>query len=309
MNLVYDLEKSMRLDLFLAKKFPMRSRNFFHKLVQNNCIKVDDVVVTKAGFLLKKDMRIFVDEQHFFENEKEKIVPWVKSNIIKVINETNNYIIINKPSGILVHPGIGNHTKTLANALVAEFDQLDIALENRPGIVHRLDKDTSGIMIVSKNEIFTRHIQAQFQNRTISKSYLAFIDGAPKTISGIIKAPIGKSRKNILEMVVDGLNPKNAETEFNVLKQYNKYSLVEFKPKTGRTHQIRVHAKFIHNPISNDKIYGKVVSNQWNNFGQFLHAYRIDFVDLDGSTKSFVCPPPKEFILFEEELLKYEEGS
>ncbi len=309
MELIYELEQKMRLDLFLTKKFPLRSRSFFHKLVLANCVKVDDVIVSKAGFLLKTGMKIVLDEKLFFETEKEKIVPWAKSNIIKVINETNNYIIIDKPSGISVHPGVGNYTNTLANALISEFDQLDISLENRPGIVHRLDKDTSGIMIVSKNEVFTRHIQAQFQARTIKKSYLAFVDGFPKTNIGIIKAPIGKSRKNILEMTIDGLNAKVAETEFNILMAYEKYSLAEFKPKTGRTHQIRIHAKFIGNPISNDQIYGKVVSRQWSNFGQFLHSYRIEFVDLDGSKKSFMCPPPKEFILFEEELLKREKGN
>ncbi len=309
MELVYEFDQTMRLDLFLLEKFPLRSRSFFHKLVSNKCIKVDGVIVNKAGFLLKKGMKINLDEKLFFEIEKEKIIPWEKSNIIKVINETNNYIIIDKPSGISVHPGVGNYTKTLANALVAEFNQLDVSLENRPGIVHRLDKDTSGIMIVSKNEMFTRHIQTQFQTRTIKKSYLAFVDGHSKAASGIIKAPIGKSRKNILEMTIDGLNSKLAETEFDLLMTYSKYSLIEFKPKTGRTHQIRAHAKFIGNPISNDPIYGKIVSNQWSNFGQFLHAYRIDFIDLDGSKKSFVCPPPKEFILFEEELLKREKGN
>ena len=303
-KIIFNQDQSERLDKFLTG-LGLFKRSYIQQLISQNLISVNKKNVIKNGFKLKNGDLIVIDESSYVSNSKINLIPWEKSNIIKVIKESEDYLILNKPTGVVVHPGINNWEKTLANALVAEYKDLDILIENRPGIVHRLDKDTSGVIIISKNAKFTDFIQKQFQQKTIKKVYIAFLKGRLSYSNGIIDAPVGKNLNNVKKLVIDGNNAKDAITKFKVLKRYDDFSLVAFYPQTGRTHQLRVHADYIKNPVLNDPIYNSDFNEDPSNtFGQYLHAYKISFKDFEGNEKTFKSDIPKEFYQMEPNLDK-----
>jgi 23S rRNA pseudouridine1911/1915/1917 synthase len=203
------------------------------------------------------------------------------------VKETEDYIVINKPSSLSVHPGTGNTTKTLANILIAERETLS-GDDSRPGIVHRLDKNTSGVMIISKNDKFHLNITKQFENRQIEKTYIGLVKGKMPSLQGMIDAPVARDKVHRTLMTVSSQGGREALTIFKVIERFEDYDLVEFKILTGRTHQIRVHAKYVKAPIYNDPEYGVEMEDN----GQFLHSKSIRFNDLEGNEQYFETELP-----------------
>ncbi len=295
-KIIIDQKEQIRIDKFLSIYFSDKNitRGLIQKYIKDGSIKVNNKVITKNSYLLKFNDVLNINVDDDFLTKKLTLVPWDNEKIIDIIEETKDFVIINKPIQIIMHPAHGNWDKTLANILISKFSELDLNLINRPGIVHRLDKDTTGVLIISKNSNFTTNIQKQFQERTIKKTYVAFVEGKVDVLNGTIIAPIGNDPKNFRKMEIDGINSKEATTEFRLIKAYEKYSLVAFFPKTGRTHQIRLHAKFIGHPILNDELYGEVIETK-KEFGQYLHAYKISFTNIEGSREEFKANFPEEF--------------
>ncbi len=305
-NLTYQQPQEERLDKFLSS-LSLFNRNIAQDLIRKGEVLVNGEKQLKPSFKLKENDKIEFEYDEALNQQKINLEPWENSNIINVIKDSKDYLILNKPSGLIVHPAKVNDKQTLANALVHEFNSLDTTLVNRPGIVHRLDKDTSGVIIISKSQEFTSKIQTQFKEREVKKVYVSFIEGQLNYKSGLINAPIGKNFKNIKKLRVDGDQAKEAQTKFKVLKIYEKYTLVAFFPLTGRTHQLRVHAKYIGHPIVNDPIYSENQIQSYDGFGQFLHAYKISFNDSNNNEVSYTADLPKQFYEFEpsiDEILK-----
>jgi 23S rRNA pseudouridine1911/1915/1917 synthase len=211
----------------------------------------------------------------------------------EVIFENDDYLIINKPSGLVVHPGIGNTEHTLVNILIAQDMKLSSIDTNRPGIVHRLDKNTSGVMVIAKNDQFHSYISDRFANNGVNKKYHLLSDGKYKTARGIIEVPIGRDPHNRKLMKAQIDNSKEAKSIFRVIDSFKDNEYVEFKIVTGRTHQIRVHSKFIGAPVLNDPEYGKNTKDP--EFGQYLHAAELSFETKDGEEVKYIATPPKQF--------------
>ena len=264
-------EDGIRLDKAIAELDPDISRMTVQKLIEDDKILVNGKK-TKASYKVKINDKIIIE----FEKPKESKLK-AEEIPLNVIYEDNDIIIINKEKGMVVHPGNGNPDGTLANAIMARCkDSLSgIGGEIRPGIVHRIDKDTSGIIIVAKNDKAHLNISEQIKEHKTTKTYLALVRGRVKENEATIDMPIGRSKKDRKKMAVDK-DGKKAVTHFKVLKRYSDCTLLEVVIETGRTHQIRVHLSEIGYPIIGDYTY----SNGKNRFdveGQMLHAYKIKF--------------------------------
>lgn len=276
-----------RIDKYLSENLDY-SRTIIQKMIDNENIKVNDKK-TKASYKLELNDTIIVDDNF---KEETDILP---ENInLDIVYEDSDLMIINKPSGMVVHPGNGNQEHTLVNALMGYTTNLsDGSEEARPGIVHRLDKDTSGLMVVAKNNKAHELLAEAFKNKDIHRYYTALVIGQLDTSEGLIDAPIGRDPKDRKRYTVTKQNSKNAITHFNVLKRYKGYTLINLKLETGRTHQIRVHMKYIGYPIFNDPVYTKMKGTP---FGQFLHSREIDFYHpITKEHLHFTAPLPKEF--------------
>jgi 23S rRNA pseudouridine1911/1915/1917 synthase len=218
---------------------------------------------------------------------------------LDVVYEDADLLVVNKPAGLVVHPAPGHASGTLVNALLAHAPELaggpatwSIGGEQRPGIVHRLDKDTSGLMVVAKHERAQRFLAAQLKNREMDKRYLALVDGRPSADSGTIDAPIARDPRHPQQMgVVPGGRP--AITHFHVLRRFDRYALLECKPVTGRTHQIRVHLAAIGCPVAGDATYGRKPAALPLS-RHFLHAARLTFRLVSGDERTFEAPLPDE---------------
>ena len=264
-------EDEIRLDKAIAELDPDISRMTVQKLIEDDKILVNGKK-EKASYKVKINDKIIIE----FEKPKESKLK-AEEIPLNVIYEDNDIIIINKEKGMVVHPGNGNPDGTLANAIMARCkDSLSgIGGEIRPGIVHRIDKDTSGIIIVAKNDKAHLNISEQIKEHKTTKTYLALVRGRVKENEATIDMPIGRSKKDRKKMAVDK-DGKKAVTHFKVLKRYSDCTLLEVVIETGRTHQIRVHLSEIGYPIIGDYTY----SNGKNRFdveGQMLHAYKIKF--------------------------------
>lgn len=280
----FTVEKSgMRLDKFLAEHYTGLSRSQFQRAIKNGAIKVNGETAPKAGVFLKKGDRITILEEKIITPGKNFVVEPEPDIKLEIIYEDSDVVVINKPAGLLVHPTISQSRHTLANALVARYPEMKSVGENplRPGIVHRLDKDTSGLIIACKNQKSFEFVKAQFLNRKVIKKYLALVEGVPAEKSGTIAFDIRPSKMNRLKKVAVKKNEpqkksrRTATTDYLVTKTFgNEFALVEVMPKTGRTHQIRVHLSAIGHPIVGDRLYGsksKLLKRQ------FLHAYYLKF--------------------------------
>ena len=261
----------IRLDKAIAELEPEVSRMTIQRLIDEGKIFINKKI-EKPSYKVKINDTISID---FDEPKDSKLRP--EEIPLNVIYEDNDIIIVNKAKGMVVHPGNGNPDGTLANAILARCkDSLSgIGGEIRPGIVHRIDKDTSGIVIVAKNDKAHINISNQIKEHKVTKTYLALVKGNPKENEATIDMPIGRSTRDRKKMAVNK-NGKNAVTHFKVLKRYNDYAFLEVVIETGRTHQIRVHLSEIGYPIVGDYTY----SNGKNPFGvkgQMLHAYKIRF--------------------------------
>jgi 23S rRNA pseudouridine1911/1915/1917 synthase len=281
----------IRLDLFLVQKLPDYSRSRIQQFIQEKRVMIDGIPAVKSGQIISSNQTI----QVLFPEDKEvALIP--ESIPLDIIYEDDRTIIINKPAGMVVHPSIGHETGTLVHAVLAHCDDLkSFGGEIRPGVVHRLDRDTSGIIVMAKDEKAHIYLQKQFKDRQTIKRYLALVDGKPPTPTGRIDAPIGRDPIHRQKMaVLPNGKSRDAVTEYFTKESYLKHTLIEAHPLTGRTHQIRVHAAFIKCPIVGDVLYGYHKSSLEIN-RHFLHAYQLT-ITLPGKKEpqTFEAPLPQE---------------
>ncbi len=289
-------QSSKRLDLFLTNKFPELTRNYLQQVIKRGYVLVNQRKA-KASKKIKEGDRI---EISFPRPAKIKLK--AEQIPLKIIYEDKNILVINKPAGMVVHPGAGNKKGTLLNAVLYHSPDLKrVGNKIRPGIVHRLDKDTSGIVIVAKNDLAFQHLVKQFKSHTIKKEYLGLVYGHVIPRKGKIIAPIKRDYHNRKRMAIAGVGQgKEAETDYEVQRYFGKeYTLLKISPKTGRTHQIRVHLNSIGYPIVGDKVYRPKQnfvdrSSELGVSRQFLHAAAITIEMLNGKSKKFAAPLPLE---------------
>lgn len=274
-----------RIDKYLAEELGI-SRSIVKKMIDEGFVLVNGKEV-KASLILSEADELFVKDGFIKEASFEaEDIP------INIVYEDDDLLVINKKSGMVVHPGNGNTSGTLVNALMHYTKNLSNKEAFRPGIVHRIDKDTSGLMLVAKNDKAHDILAEGFKNKTIKREYIALVCGVIGEDTGVIDAPIGRDAKDRKKMCVTSENSKKAVTHFKVLKRYEHYTLLRLILDTGRTHQIRVHMKYIGHPVYNDPVYGKA----YNDFGQFLHSASIDFEQpTTHEHLHFECDVPKEF--------------
>ena len=265
-------EKNMRLDKFITLKDNNISRAMVQKIIEDSKVKVNYNLQCKASYRIQENDVIEI------ENIEPKQVDLKPQNIpIEVLYEDNDIIVVNKPKGMVVHPANGNPDGTLVNAIMAicKNSLSGIGGEIRPGIVHRLDKDTSGVLIIAKNDNSHINLSNQIKNREVNKKYIALVRGVVKENEATINMPISRSMKDRKKMAVNK-NGKEAITHFKVLDRFKENTLLEIKIDTGRTHQIRVHLSQIGYPIVGDFVYSNG-KNPYGVKGQMLHAKSIEF--------------------------------
>lgn len=282
-------DEGERLDVFLSKELDEVSRTYIQKLIKEKLVFVNNKT-RKSSHLVEEGDHIIV------KFPKPKVLQVLAEDIpLDIVYEDNDLVVVNKPQGLVVHPAPGNYTGTLVNGLLFHIDKLSsINGIIRPGIVHRLDKDTSGLLIVAKSDKAHRILSELLKNREINRTYLALVHGLIKQNEDTINLPIGRSSADRKKMAVTYKNSKEAITDYKVLSRYDNYSLIEVSLKTGRTHQIRVHMAHINHPIVGDPVY----SRRKNEFGldnQMLHAYKLGFLH----------PVSKDYLEFEIELPRY----
>lgn len=287
-NKIIIADKSERLDVFLSEKLD-KTRSAVKKLVDDGEITVGGNKV-KAGRVLKigEEISVNIPDPVKLDLEAENIP-------LDIIYQDKDIAIINKPQGMTVHAGNGTHGSTLVNALLYHLDSLSgINGVIRPGIVHRIDKDTSGLLVVAKNDAAHLSLSEQIKNKTCHRIYLALLEGTVKQNDGIIDTLIGRSDKNRTMMAVKD-SGRRAVTHFKVLKRYKEFTFAEFKLETGRTHQIRVHCKYIGHPIVGDPVYG-YEKQKFKLNGQLLHAWKLELTHPStGERMSFEAPLPDYF--------------
>ena len=278
-------ETTSRLDTYLAEKLEL-SRSKIQKLIKEDLVTVNGKNVN-GSYQVKLNDEIEINDDLDYEM---KVDP---ENIpLDIVYEDDDLLVINKPSGMVVHPAAGHYTGTLVNALLYHFN-IESKDKIRPGIVHRLDKDTSGVMLVAKNEWTHERLSDMISKKDVKRHYLAIVNGLIKHDTGTIDAPIGRDPNNRQQMTVTDINAKDAITHFRVLKQYKENTLLECILETGRTHQIRVHLAYIGYPVNNDPTYCK---KKATDFGQMLHSKYIEFNHpRTNKLLSFTVEPPKEF--------------
>ena len=278
-------ETTSRLDTYLAEKLEL-SRSKIQKLIKEDLVTVNGKNVN-GSYQIKLNDEIEINDDLDYEM---KVDP---ENIpLDIVYEDDDLLVINKPSGMVVHPAAGHYTGTLVNALLYHFN-IESKDKIRPGIVHRLDKDTSGVMLVAKNEWTHERLSDMISKKEVKRHYLAIVNGLIKHDTGTIDAPIGRDPNNRQQMTVTDINAKDAITHFRVLKQYKENTLLECILETGRTHQIRVHLAYIGYPVNNDPTYCK---KKATDFGQMLHSKYIEFNHpRTNKLLSFTVEPPKEF--------------
>ena len=289
-------ENNIRLDKYLSLNTEY-SRQVIISLIKDGKVLVNDSL-EKPSYLVKENDIIQIGEP-----EKKESIYEEKNIPLDIIYEDDYLIVVNKQSGLTVHPGAGNKDNTLVNALLYYGKNLsNIGGLERPGVVHRIDKDTSGLILLAKDNKTHELLSECFKNKTIKREYIALVKGVIEPSSGKIDAPIGRNPQNRLKMNVQKDNSKEAITNFKVLKRYNKYTLLSLILETGRTHQIRVHMNYIGHPVYNDPLY---TNDNTTEFGQFLHSYKMDFIHPITKTEMhFEAPLPKEFQDFIDELDK-----
>lgn len=286
-------ETNVRLDKYLVDKTDY-SRSYLEKMIENGFVLVNEKKV-KSSFKVK-----IGDEIKIIDGFKEEVFLEKADIDLDIVYEDDDLMIINKQSGLVVHPGSGNRNNTLVNALLNYTSDLsNESGEARAGIVHRIDKDTSGIIVVAKNNKAHEILADGFKNHTIKREYIALVDGVFPSQNAKINAPIAKSKTDFRKQEIreDG---KAAVTNLSVLKRYEKHTLLRLSLETGRTHQIRVHLEYIGYPVHNDPVYNNKKTSE---FGQFLHSASIDFHHpINNKEMHFEVPLPLEFENFINEL-------
>ncbi|NLB33433.1 MAG: RluA family pseudouridine synthase [Tissierellia bacterium] len=282
-------EENQRIDVFISQKLNDISRNSVQKLIIDKNITVNEKEI-KANYKVKiKDkIKIIIPPPEMLDVEAENIP-------LDIVYEDDDLALVNKPQGIVVHPAPGHYSGTLVNGLMYHLKNLStINGVMRPGIVHRLDKNTSGLMLVAKNDKSHNFLAKCLKEHSINRIYYALVEGNIKEDEGEINAPLGRSEKDRKKRAVTTKNSKEAITNYWVVERYGKYTLMKLKLKTGRTHQIRVHMKHIGHPVVGDDVYGSKI-NKFGLEGQLLHSKILGFVH----------PSSKKYMEFESELPDY----
>lgn len=282
-------DSGKRLDLFLSSYFQQWTRSHIQKLIKDGYITVNGQSI-KSGYKLKLGDRIKV-----IEPEPRPVDVQAQDIPLDILYEDEDIIVINKPQGMVVHPAAGNYNSTLVNALLHHCRDLSgINGEMRPGIVHRIDKDTSGVLVVAKNDRSHVNLAQQIKDKTAVRKYIALVEGSIKEDAGTIDAPIGRHPVHRKKMaVVPG--GRRAVTHFRVLERFKQYTLIEARLETGRTHQIRVHMAYIGHPVVGDPVYG-YKKQSFNLKGQLLHAQCLGFKHpRTGRYMEFCAPLPDYF--------------
>ena len=290
-NLTFTEEQPERLDKYLAARLPEFTRSRIQSMIKDGLVFVNGLPPRKAGQILEQGAGIRVDIP---PAQPASIVP--EAIALDIIYEDDDLIVVNKPAGMVVHPSAGHSSGTLVHAALAHAPQMEgIGGQQRPGVVHRLDKNTSGLILLAKNDRAHRWLQDQFRQREISKIYLALVDGHPPTPAGRIEAPIGRDAKMRQKMaVVSPEKGRQAISEYHTLETFPNHTLLEVHPLTGRTHQIRLHLLFLNCPVAGDTVYGRSRSTIPTD-RHFLHAYRLT-LRLPGQADrvTFEAPLPQD---------------
>ena len=303
--LITDKEAGLRLDVALSKFLSELTRSNLKKIIEKKQVKINKIIINSAAKKLKTNDVIEID---LGSNEEINILP---SKIkLDIIYEDNDLVVINKPAGMVVHPGAGNYKDTLVNALIYKYKNnlSDINGNTRPGIVHRIDKETSGLLVVAKNNKTHADLGKQFSEHTITRTYQALIWGVLRPLNGRIETNIGRNKKNRQLMSVLELSGKRAITNYSTVKVYDlknipKISFVECDLETGRTHQIRVHMTYKGNPLLGDKQYGKKNIKFKKVNEDFMEKLKLlNRQALHAKSLGFIHPSTKEYISFESKL-------
>lgn len=291
LNFRFEKQTPERLDKYLVEKLQEFSRSRIQGLISDGFVEVDGRAAKKAGQSLESGAAVTV-----------RIPPPVPSDLVPedipldILFENDDLLIVNKPAGMVVHPAAGHASGTLVNAVLGYDPEIEgIGGEERPGLVHRLDKETSGLILLARNERAHRWLQDQFRLRIVEKTYLALVDGKPPTPAGRVEAHIGRDPGHRKRMaIVPESRGREAISEYRTLESFQEHTLLEFHPLTGRTHQIRLHCAFLGCPIVGDEIYGRKKSSLELD-RHFLHAFRLKIV-LPGEkqARSFEAPLPQE---------------
>lgn len=288
MNIIeLNVNENKRLDAFISNALDDVSRSYIVKIIEEGHVKVNEKEIVSKKHKLKSGDHILIDmpEPEVLEVEAEDIP-------IDIVYEDDDLMIINKPVGMVVHPAPGNYSGTLVNALMNHTDKLSsINGVIRPGIVHRIDKDTSGLLMIAKTDHAHKGLAEQLKDHSIKRQYVAIVHGSIPSETGTVSAPIGRSPKDRLKMAVNERQGKEAVTHFTVLKRFKNYTMIQCQLETGRTHQIRVHMAYIGHPLLGDLTYG-VKKPKIKNEGQLLHA----------KTLGFIHPRSGEYMEFDSEI-------
>ena len=289
-ELTLNLEKSDRLDKVLTAELGI-SRSTVQSWLKADLVKVNGEFV-KSNYKAQNG-----DVVTILKKEEEQVTIQPENIPLDIVYEDDVLIVVNKPSGMVVHPSKGHYSGTLVNALLYHSNSLSDSTSEeiyRPGLVHRIDKDTSGLLVIAKNNDVHQKLAQQIAENKMNREYIAIVDGHFAHETGVIDAPLSRHQTNRLKRVVEK-GGKHAVTHFEVLDSFADYSLVSCRLETGRTHQIRAHMEFIKHPIVNDLLYHPKGKNA-SEFGQYLHARTLSFTHpVSGEVLNFQVEPPKEF--------------
>lgn len=296
-ELIIDEEmKGTRLDLVLSVALEEFSRSFIQKLFESGRITVDGQICREKKLKAAAGSVVVIDIP-----EPEKLEVTAEDIPLDIVYEDDDVLVVNKPAGMVVHPAPGNYTGTLVNALMYHCGDKLSSINGviRPGIVHRIDKDTSGLLMVAKNDKAHSSLSQQLSEHSITRRYNAIVYSNIKEDEGTVDRPIGRDPSNRLRNAVTELNSKNAVTHYKVLERFGSFSLIEARLETGRTHQIRVHMAYLKHPLLGDELYGPAKSKSASKLGakrQMLHAGILGFVHPStGEYMEFQSPLPGDF--------------
>ncbi|MDD3453492.1 MAG: RluA family pseudouridine synthase [Bacilli bacterium] len=283
-KIIFNEENNVRIDQYLIDKLNI-SRSKVQKMIKEKQILVNNNVI-KNSYSLKQN-----DEISYEPYEEEEMKAEAVKMDLDIVYEDDDIIVVNKQNGLVVHPAVGNKSNTLVNGLLYHSKQLsDLNGEFRPGIVHRIDAYTTGLLVIAKNNKAHEALAKQLEEKTTHRKYIALVWGVVNTDTGTIDAPIGRDTNDRKKMTVTSMNSKEAITHFKVLKRFSNTTLIELNLETGRTHQIRVHMNYIGYPIVNDPVYGR--RKKFDESGQCLHAKELGFIH----------PTTKKYMEFSSEL-------
>jgi 23S rRNA pseudouridine1911/1915/1917 synthase len=294
----------VRIDRYLTDKIENLARNRIQNVIKNGGVLVNDVAV-KSNYKVKPDDQIkivlpYAPQENFLIAEN---IP------LNIVYEDDDLLVVNKPAGMVVHPGHGNFTGTLLNGLIYHFENLPKNADNRPGLVHRIDKDTTGLLVIAKKEHAITKLAQQFADKTSTRKYLALVWGDVKDDEGTVEGNLGRNPKNRLQVVVfpEGDQGKHAVTHYKVIERFGYVTLLELQLETGRTHQIRAHMKYIGHTLFNDERYGgnKILKGTtFTKYKQFVeNTFKVlPRQALHAKTLGFVHPSTNEFVEFNSEI-------